>query len=111
MQYPNWIADIFALRRPKWYRLRMVLDRTLLDILVCPETKEPLALLSDRALQLLNAMIREGRIKNRAGSIVQECLDAGLLRTDRKFVYPVRRDIPVMLIDEALSVEEANLSE
>jgi uncharacterized protein YbaR (Trm112 family) len=33
---------------------------------------------------------------------VQEKLDAGFIRADGKFLYPIRRNIPVMLVDEAI---------
>jgi uncharacterized protein YbaR (Trm112 family) len=36
---------------------------------------------------------------------VSEKLDGGLLRADRKILYPVREDIPVMLIEEGIPVE------
>ena len=35
-------------------------------------------------------------------ALFAEKLDAGLLRADGKFLYPVRHNIPVMLVDEAI---------
>ena len=42
---------------------------------------------------------------NRGGEAVKEHLDGGLVREDRKFLYPIREDIPIMLIDEAIPFE------
>lgn len=81
------------------------LDRELLAILCCPETKQDVSLASDELIARLNARIDKGELKNKAGQPVTEKLDGGLLRADRKILYPVREDIPVMLIEEGIPVE------
>ena len=43
-----------------------------------------------------------GTLTNRAGEPVRERLDGGLVRADGKVLYPIREDIPVMLVDEAI---------
>ena len=50
-------------------------------------------------------IIASGNLKNRAGKQVSEKLDAGLLRADGKWLYPIREEIPVMLLDEAIPVK------
>jgi uncharacterized protein YbaR (Trm112 family) len=35
---------------------------------------------------------------------VKEKIDEGLVRADGKFLYPIRRTIPILLVDEALPV-------
>jgi uncharacterized protein YbaR (Trm112 family) len=87
----------------------MALDPILLEILVCPDTKQSVRPLSAEALATLNRLIREAKVKNRAGVVVNECVDAGLLREDKSVVYPVRQDIPIMLTEEALSVVDLAL--
>jgi uncharacterized protein len=76
----------------------------LLKILCCPETHQDLALAEPALISKLNAQVTAGALKNRAGQAVQEALDAGLIRADGKFLYPIRHDIPVMLVDEAIPV-------
>jgi len=83
-----------------------MIDRELLDILCCPETKQGVALADDGLVKKINDDIAAGNAVNRGGAIVREPIDAGLLREDRKFLYPVREDIPIMLIDEAIPVQD-----
>ena len=83
-------------------RLLAMVDAELLEILVCPEDKTPVALASAETLALLNAKIAAGGVKTRGGSAVTEPVTEGLVRADGKYLYPVREDIPVMLIDEAI---------
>jgi uncharacterized protein YbaR (Trm112 family) len=81
------------------------MDAQLLEILCCPETKQDLVLAAPGLIEELNRRIAAGGLKNRGGEAVKENIEAGLLRADKKFLYPVREDIPVMLIDEAIPVD------
>jgi uncharacterized protein YbaR (Trm112 family) len=83
-----------------------MVDRELLDILVCPENKQPVHAAGPDLLVRLNEAIERGELRNRSGDTVREPLDEGLVREDEKVVYPVRDDIPVMLIDEAILLED-----
>jgi uncharacterized protein YbaR (Trm112 family) len=87
-----------------------MVDKKLLDILCCPETKQDLELVGDDVIERINGRIKERSLKNRGGETVTEPIDAGLLREDRKYLYPIREDIPIMLIDEAIPFEESGLS-
>jgi uncharacterized protein YbaR (Trm112 family) len=79
--------------------------KELLDILCCPETKQELSLVEGEIIERINKRIKEGSLKNRGGETIKEPIDSGLLREDRKFLYPIREDIPIMLIDEAIAFE------
>ncbi len=81
-----------------------MVDPQLLEILCCPETKQDVALAPPALIEDLNRKAEAGTLKNRAGETVKEKMEAGLLRSDRKFLYPIREDIPIMLIDEAIPV-------
>ena len=80
----------------------------LLEILCCPETKEDVALIDQTLIDKINTKISSGGIKNRGDRAVTEKIDGGLLRKDQKYLYPIREDIPIMLIDEALPMEQFN---
>lgn len=83
----------------------MSISQELLEILVCPETKQPLALAAETLVAQLNERIAQGSLKNRAGATVIEAIDSGLIREDGRYLYPVRDDIPIMLIDEAIAID------
>ncbi len=82
-----------------------MVDPELLKILVCPENKTPVTLVDDAVIAQVNAAIEKGSLKNRGGEPVTERIDAGLLREDKVYLYPIRDDIPIMLIDEAIPME------
>lgn len=82
----------------------MPLDQELLDILVCPETKEPIAVAGAAVLERVNAAVAEGRAATRGGEQVADPVDEGLLREDGRVLYPIREGIPIMLIDESIDV-------
>ncbi len=82
-----------------------MVDQELLDMLCCPETKEDVFLADGGLIAALNGKVEAGLIKNRGGEIVKEKMDSGLIRADRKYLYPIREDIPIMLIDEAIPLE------
>jgi uncharacterized protein YbaR (Trm112 family) len=81
------------------------IDKDLLAILCCPETKQDVAMAADTLIGRLNERIANGELKNKGGQIVTEKLDGGLLRADKKILYPIREDIPVMLIEEGIPVD------
>ena len=82
-----------------------MLNPELLKILVCPEARTPVGLADSALLSRLNEAIGRGEIKNRGGSPVTQPLDSALLREDGLVLYPIREDIPVMLIDEAILLD------
>ena len=82
-----------------------VIDKDLLNILCCPDTKQEVVLADKGIIADLNARIEKKELHNQAGQPVTEHLDGGLLRVDRKVLYPIRDSIPVMLIDEGISVD------
>ena len=78
----------------------------LLSILCCPETRQDLREADPALIEKLNQQIAADGLKNRVGQAVIEKMDGGLIRADGKFLYPVRRNIPVMLVDEAIPLTE-----
>jgi uncharacterized protein YbaR (Trm112 family) len=82
------------------------IDKDLLAILCCPETKQDVSLASEPLVRQLNDRITKGQLKNKGGHVVSEKLDGGLLRADKKILYPIREDIPVMLIEEGIFVDD-----
>ena len=79
-----------------------MINPDLLKILCCPETHQEVRLADPAVVDKLNEHIAAGTLKNRAGQAVQEKIDGGLVRADGKVLYPIRRNIPVMLVDEGI---------
>jgi uncharacterized protein YbaR (Trm112 family) len=86
-----------------------MIDDELLKILVCPEDKTPVHLADPALVDAINAAIGSGALKNRGGEAVDTPIDAGLVREDGVYLYAIREDIPVMLIDEAIALDQVSL--
>jgi uncharacterized protein YbaR (Trm112 family) len=82
----------------------MPVSQELLEILVCPETRQPLDRADADLLARLNAEIDAGRLRNRGGDKVGRRIEEGLVRQDRKVLYVVDEEIPVMLIEESIEL-------
>jgi uncharacterized protein YbaR (Trm112 family) len=78
------------------------MDKRLLDILCDPVTKTPVRPLRRDELDALNLAIAAGALDTVAGTKVTDPLAAGLITTDRKVVYRIEDDIPVMLAEEGI---------
>ena len=79
-----------------------MIDPELLKIMCCPETHQAISVAEPSLIEKLNREIDAGQLKNRAGQLIKEKIDGGLVREDRKFAYPIRENIPIMLIEEAI---------
>ena len=79
-----------------------MIDEQLLEILACPEDKSRVTLADQNVVAQLNQAIAAGKVVNRGGAPVGEAIEGGLVREDGKWLYPIREDIPVMLVEEAL---------
>ncbi len=82
----------------------MPVSQDLLDILVCPETKQPVKPAGDELLAQINDQIKAGSLRNRGGDTVSNAIHEGLLREDGQILYVVDDGIPVMLIEESIEL-------
>ncbi len=82
----------------------MPVSQDLLDILVCPESRQPVAPAPDDLIAKLNEQIRAGSLRNRGGEAVAGEIAEGLLREDGQILYVVDDGIPVMLIEESIEL-------
>ena len=82
------------------------MNEELLSILCCPETKQDITEVDKEILTAMNKAIASKTLKNRGGDLVEGRLDTALVREDGKYAYPVRNQIPIMLIDEAIEFSQ-----
>ncbi len=83
-----------------------MIDPGLLKLLVCPENRTGLHLAEESLVARLNEAVAEGKLKNKVGQPVRSRVDEGLIRDDGTLLYPVVEGIPVLLIDEAIPLEQ-----
>ena len=81
----------------------IAMDRKLLDILACPATRQPLALLEARGLAALNQAIGSGTIRRMDDTPQADALREALVTRDRKLVYRIDDGIPVLLVEEGIA--------
>ncbi len=79
------------------------MDRKLLDLLVCPATRQPLALLDKPGLEALNRAIAAGGVQRIDDTPQTEPVREALITRDRKTIYRVDDGIPVLLIEEGIA--------
>lgn len=82
------------------------MDRKLLDILVCPVTRQALAQLEQAGLDSLNRAITATALLRGDGSTQTEALREALITRDRKTVYRIDDGIPVLLAEESLTTTQ-----
>ena len=82
------------------------MDRKLLDILACPITRMPLAMLDAPGLEALNRAIATGGVHLNDDSVQASPLREALVTRDRKTVYRVDDGIPVLLAEEAIATTQ-----
>ncbi len=87
----------------------MTVDRKLLEILVCPITKQPVSMLPAAKLESLNQKITASEVQNQAGETLTESWAEALITNSGSTLYPVLDSIPVML--ESQSVATVSLGD
>ncbi len=87
-----------------------MIDKEFLDLLVCPVDRTPLRLADDALVARLNEAIQAGRVRNRIGQPVEKPIEGGLVRADNTLLYPIVDEIPVLLADEAILLDQLDPS-
>ena len=82
------------------------MDKHLLDILCCPQSRTPVRAARRDEIDALNRAIAGGGVQTVSGKMVQASFLDALVTRDGKTVYRVEDDIPVMLVDEGVSTAQ-----
>ena len=85
-----------------------MINEHLLKILVCPENHARLHPADDQLIAQVNRLAAAGTLRNRAGQRVESTCDGGLIREDGALLYPIVDGIAVLLIDEAIPLEQVD---
>lgn len=84
----------------------MTIPDSLLDILCCPVSHEPLRPLERKRLKFLNDAIDAGDLLYVDGSPVENSLSEALITRDSKVVYAVDQGVPVLLPDQGIGTTQ-----
>jgi uncharacterized protein YbaR (Trm112 family) len=75
-------------------------------LLRCPDDHSALTVASESVMNQLNDAIRQGRLVDRAGRRVERAIEGGLIRADGAWLYPIIDRIPILLRDDAISLDQ-----
>jgi uncharacterized protein YbaR (Trm112 family) len=78
----------------------------ILAILRCPVDHSPLSEADTALVAQLNAAIRAKRLRNQVGHVVEYSIEGGLIRARGDLLYPIVDQIPVILHDEAIPLNQ-----
>jgi len=84
----------------------MTIKPDLLAIYCCPETLQKVTIADDTLIKKLNSSLTRGQLKNKGNRPVTEPFEEGLVREDGTLLYPIRGNIPVLLIEEGIPLSQ-----
>jgi ubiquinone/menaquinone biosynthesis C-methylase UbiE len=73
-----------------------------IEIMKCPISEESLRALTPEEIYLLNDQIKAGKIFQADGNSFQEKIESGLVTVDGQYIYPIIKDIILLLRDLAI---------
>ena len=83
-----------------------MIDASLVDILRCPESGQRVILAPIGLVQHLESLRLKGTLRNVCNTLVQETIQAGLVRQDGARFFLIRDNIPVMLSEESIEIPQ-----
>lgn len=84
----------------------MTISDSLLDIICCPVSHEPLQPLDRRRLKSLNKHIADGQVQYVDHTTVEDRARAALITRDGKVIYLVTDGIPVLLPERGIGTAQ-----
>lgn len=82
------------------------MNEKILKLVCCPSSKKQLKILNEESLANLNQAISAGLIKNNQGKILKDEIEQALITEDYELAYVVRDDIPVLLENESIKMNQ-----
>jgi len=84
----------------------MAIDPELLEILCCPESKTDLQVMTAEQIQSINAQLEKKGATYKDGKPVDKPLQEALITVDKKTIYRVDDEIPIMLIEMGIPADQ-----
>ncbi len=77
-----------------------------LDLLVCPQNHKRLQPTEALLIERINRAIAADKLTKADGRRLQKPIDDGLIREDGQVLYPIVDEIPILLAEEAIAVDQ-----
>ncbi len=87
-----------------------MISEDFLKMVRCPLCHSPLALADEKLLARLRQEVAANRVKNRIGQLIERPLDGGLVNGDGTLLFPIFDNIPCLIPDEAIPLDQLNTS-
>ena len=84
----------------------MSIDKEWVAIYRCPETLQTVSVADSSLIQRLNDAVIRGSLQTKGNKPVSTQLEGGLIREDQQILYPIREDIPDMLIENGIPLNQ-----
>ena len=84
----------------------MSIDKEWVAIYRCPETLQTVSIADSSLIQRLNDAVIRGSLQTKGNKPVSTQLEGGLIREDQQILYPIREDIPDMLIENGIPLDQ-----
>lgn len=84
----------------------MPINKKLLDVLCCPQTKIPVEIMGADVLAALNQKIFAGEVQYCDETKVDEPLAAALITKNHETIYRIDDDIPVMIQEKGIPADQ-----
>ncbi len=82
--------------------MKTTLHHDLLAVIRCPVTHSELTMADPELVESLNQKITARQLVNRIGQTVDQPLEGGLVNADRSLLLPIRGEILVLVVDQAI---------
>ena len=81
-----------------------MIEPKLLAMLRCPSTGSELKLAEKTLVSRINQAIDRGTLRDRGDQKISQAIDGGLVNNAGDRLYPIRGNIPAMIVDESIDL-------
>jgi len=81
------------------------MDDTLLNLLVCPYSKNKLYLAEKEIIDKANKLVSEKKCRNINGDNIEDSIIAGLYEPKNNLLYLIKDEIPILIYEQAVKIK------